>query len=337
MLANVQITNISYYLPEKIVTNSELATQNPSWEMSSVEQKAGVYSRHIAAPNETAFDLALHATKKLFQENDQLESQIDGIIFCTQSPDYIMPSNSHLLHAALDLKDNVLAFDYNLACSGYIYGLALASSLIQSRLASTILLVTADTYSKHINPKDRSARVLFGDGAAVSVISANDHSQILAIELCTHGKEYSKFYIPAGGMRLPCSAETKVEHTDRAQNVRTKEQIHMDGLGVWSFINSAIPPHINKLLDKNNLTLDKIDQFIFHQASQMTLDSLTKVLKVDPTKVYINMKDTGNLVSASIPVALSRATSEGKLKRGDLALLCGFGVGLSYGSVLIRY
>ncbi len=334
---NITIKNIEYYLPENLITNQELQKQNPTWDMAKAAEKTGVYARHFAAEKETAFDLACKACDQLFEKGLIQKDAIDGIIFCTQSPDYIMPSNAFLLHKYLQLKQGVFAFDYNLACSGYIYGLAIARGFFATNLAQNILLVNADTYSKYINPKDRSARILFGDGACVSLLSKTNESGIIDIVLESSGKDYESFYLPSGGCRLPNSEETKIETIDSSGNVRTPESIHMNGFGVWKFIASVVPKQIDELLKKNNYTINDINLFIFHQASKMTLDSLVRALKIEDEKVFINITDKGNLVSASIPVAIKNAEEAGKLKRGDLILLSGFGVGLSWGTIIMRY
>lgn len=333
-----QIQAISYYLPEKIVTNEDLELENPDWNMKSVALRAGVNSRHIAREDETAFDLAKKACDKLMSNIDQSKTPIDGIIFCTQSPDYIMPPNSHLLHSHLKLPDSVLAFDINLACSGFIYGLAIANSLIVAGTAQNILLVTADTYSKYINKKDRSARSLFGDGAAVTLVTKYEGpGGFLSFDLASHGKEYAKFYIPVGGLRKPKTPETSQEVVDRSGNVKSLENIQMDGLGVWTFINSAVPKQIKMHLQKNDLVLSQIDEFIFHQASLMTIDSLVKILSLEPKKVFSNLSFVGNTVSASIPIALADSIRAGRIKRGQKVLISGFGVGLSYGTTTLLY
>ncbi len=334
----VAIKDIEYALPERVVTNQDLNVENPDWEMEHVEAKSGVRQRHIARAGETAFDYVKKAADQMFLSGNQDKSSIDAIIFCTQTPDYIMPSNAFLLHEYLDLSEDVLAFDYNLACSGYIYGLAIARSLIIAGTATNVLLATGDTYSKYINKQDRSTSVLFGDGGSVSFVSAsNDDTGISDLMLASSGKHHRKFYVPAGGCRLPCSEETAVEETDRSGNVRSKNDIHMDGMAVWSFIQSTVPKQIKKLLSRNSLEVGDIDQYVFHQASKLTLDSLTKALKLDPEKVFVDLATTGNLVSTSVPVALKKAIAAGRIAEGSRVLISGFGVGLSWGSMLIEY
>ena len=334
---NIGIECIEYHLPEKLVTNSELQLIHPNWDVEKVGAKSGVFNRHIASISETAFDLACKAIEKLLVNNNIDKKDIDGIIFCTQSPDYIMPSNAFLVHKHFKFNSRVWAFDYNLACSGYVYGISIARGMIMSGMGKKVLLVNADTYSKYIHPEDRSTSVLFGDGAAASIISERESDGIMDILLASSGEEYDSFYIPAGGCRIPLSEITKELVFDHSGNPRTLENIHMNGFAVWKFISRTVPEQIVNILDKNNLALEDIKLFVFHQASKLTLDSLIKSLKIDSNKVYLNLDKVGNTVSASIPIALKFAEIDGKLNKGDLILISGFGVGLSWGSIIINY
>jgi len=333
----IKITSLDYYLPENVVTNDDLKKENPDWDLDVVEKKTGVLERHIARQDETALDLAVKACHNLFGQDTEHIKNIDTVIFCTQSPDYIMPPNSYLLQQRLKLPANIIAYDFNLACSGYIYSIAMSHSLVYSGLATKVLLINADTYSKYINPKDRSTRVLFGDGAAATIVEKNTGDGMIDVDFTSDGGSYDCFYIPAGGCRLPKSTFTNKEEKDIKGNIRTQNDIYMDGLSVWAAINTKVPKQINTLLKKNNLSLDDIDHFFFHQASQMTLDSLIKVLALNKNKVFINLAKIGNTVSASIPIAMKDALNNDLLKRGDLLLLSGFGVGMSYGALLIKY
>jgi 3-oxoacyl-[acyl-carrier-protein] synthase-3 len=331
------IKSIEYYLPEKVITNADLQTMHPNWDVQKVGEKSGVFKRHIAAADETAFDLACQAVEKLLSSGQISKEEIQGIIFCTQSPDYIMPSNSFLLHKHFGFTSNVWTFDYSLACSAFVFGLSISRGMLETKMAKNILLITADTYSKYINRKDRSTSVLFGDGAAACIVSKSDEKGIIDIELASSGNEYDTFYIPSGGARIPKDDSTKEISVDHSGNERTMEEIYMNGFAVWKFISRTVPEQINALLSRNNLSVDDIDFFGFHQASKLTLDSLIKALKIDGDKVYMNLGKIGNTVSASIPIVLKDAESEGKLKRGDTVLLSGFGVGLSWGSLIMRY
>lgn len=334
---STKIREIEYALPDFILTNEMLAKENPNWDMDKVYKKSGVLKRHIAGAGETALDLSTKACDKLFSNNRLNKEDIDGIIYCTQSPDYIMPSNSFLLHKHMGLPNEVFVYDFNHACTGFIYGLAMAHAFISSGISENILLVTADTYSKYINKRDRSARVLFGDGAAVTIIEKSEKTGgVIDIELASSGNNFDAFYIPAGGQKLPRSAETEKEISDSRGNIRSKNDICMDGMRVWAFINSVVPSQITTLIERNGLQISDVDLFVFHQASLMTLESIIKILGLEPGKVFVNIKNIGNTVSASIPIALKDALDHGKIKKGSKILLSGFGVGMAYGSILIE-
>tara|TARA_B110001452_G_C15222698_1_gene423853 strand:- start:177 stop:1184 length:1008 start_codon:yes stop_codon:yes gene_type:complete len=333
----VYIKYSEYYLPDKIVSNKEMATEHPEWDVDKASSKSGVLNRHISGASETAFDLAIKATDKLFQSNDIEMNQISGIIFCTQSPNHIMPQNSFLIHKHYKFSQNVWSFDYSLACSGFIVGLSIARGMIETGLGENILLITSETYSKYINPNDRSTNILFGDGAAATVISKSDIDRVIDIKISSNGAKFETFYIPAGGSKMPKDEKTCVNIKDQSGNIKSLENIHMNGFAVWQFISKNVSEQIIDLLSKNHLKIEDIDLFVFHQASKMTLDSLVKMLKIDSEKSYTNIENIGNTVSASIPIALKDAVYEGKLKRGDLILLSGFGVGLSWGSIIMKY
>ncbi len=332
---NLEIRKLDYYLPERIETNDFLEKENPKWKLDKVTKKSGVFQRHIADAKETAYDLSLEACKRVLQDYDK--TLIQGIIYCTQSPDFIMPSNAFLLHKDLELGEEVFAFDFNHACTGYIYSLVIANSFIKSSMANSILLVNADTYSKYINKKDRSTRVLFGDAAAVTIVEATNNSKgIIDYELASSGKNFDKFWIPSGGLRQPKSESTSNEMEDHMGNIKSSENISMDGLGVWSFINSVVPNQIQNLLDRNQISMKEVDQIIFHQASLMTLESIINSMGLDKEKVFVNIGNVGNTVSSSIPIALKDALDQGRVSKGSKIILSGFGVGLAYGSILME-
>jgi 3-oxoacyl-[acyl-carrier-protein] synthase III len=331
----LEIIDVAYALPAKVESNDDLSRQYPEWNLKSVESKSGVRARHIAGPRETALDLAKEACDRLLKRRDL--ATVDAILFCTQTPDYVMPSNAFLLHEYLGLTERVMAFDYNLACSGYVFGLAIAEGLVATGSAHQVLLVNADTYSKLIHPRDRSARVLFGDGAAVTLLgSSNSDLGVLGFEFASAGRESKRFWVQAGGFRMPKSDITKREIVDRSGNVRTSEHIEMDGMGVWAFINSCVPGQITRLLVRLGLEKDDINKYLFHQASLMTLESIRRSLQLPPEKVYINLEMVGNTVSASLPIAFRDAIDSGWLGPGETVVLAGFGVGLSSAACAIK-
>ncbi len=327
---------IAHSIPAQTLTNDELRAQYPAWDFDQLEKAAGVFSRRVCAQGETALDFVVRACEQLAAQGRLRSEDIDAVIFCTQSADYIMPPNSCLLHGRLQLKPEVMAFDINLGCSGYIYGLQVADSLIKSGSAQRVLLATADTSTRFIHPGDRATRCLFGDGGAVSILTGLENGRgIRDIRCGTAGKYYQRVMIPAGGMRLRRSAETARAMVDESGNLHTEDNLAMDGLGVLSFFNSTMPRAVKKMLERNHLSVDDIDWFVFHQASLVALETLRRILKVPEGKMVYDLADVGNLSSSSIPVALSRALECGKAKSGQLALLCGFGQGLSWGTAVM--
>ena len=264
--------------------------------------------------------------------------KIDGLIFCTQTPDYILPPNSVLLHGRLGLPQGVMAFDIMHACSGFIYGLGIGRSLVQSGTATRVLLITADTYSRLLHPQDRSTRPIFGDGAAATLISAvQPKISILDMNFATAGKQAGRFIVKSGAARFPEHLAANALKIDNSGRVRSDKHIYMDGLGVLSFFTTVVPKAVKEILHKNKLSIEDISLFVFHQASKLALDGLQRSLEIPAEKMLIDLRDTGNLVSASIPVALSRFMAGRPNKPGQLAVLCGFGVGLSWGVALVSF
>lgn len=317
------IHSLAYYLPKNTLDNKRLSEEFPEWEADKILEKVGIRNRHIVAANETALDLAFNAAEKVLA-NFERES-VDFLLLCTQSPDYLLPTSACILQDMLNLRRNIGAFDYNLGCSGYIYGLALAKSLINTKLASRVLLIMAETYSKHIHPSDKSNRSIFGDGAAATLILSSGKESIHEFELGTDGKGKDNLIVKNRGMRLSNSPGD-----DRVENY-----LYMNGPEIYNFTLDVIPGLVESVLIKNNETLSSIDFCIFHQANKFMLEYLRKKMKIDPSRFYLNMLETGNTVSATIPIALKDCLNTGKIKSGDRVLLVGFGVGYSWGATIV--
>ena len=331
------ISAISYHLPEKRLSNDELAALYPGWTAEKIFEKTGIRERHISGDSETAGDLGEKAAKALFAEHAVDPASIDFILLATQSPDYFLPTTACMLQNRLGIPTTAGALDFNLGCSAYIYGLSLAKGLIASGTAKNILLITAETYTKHIHPMDKSVRTIFGDGAAATLISAAETEGIGRFVLGTDGSGYDKLIVPSGGLRLSPSAETAVEVTDDSGNTRSQDHLFMDGTEIFSFTIVTVPRTVKETLEKNGLTMEEVDLFVFHQANQYMLEFLRKKCKIAPEKFYMNFADCGNTVSASIPIALARAVQDGTLKPGMKVMLVGFGVGLSWGATVVRW
>jgi len=338
MSTTAYIRGIEYYLPEKKVTNEDLMKLHPSWDLSRIKNRTGVISRRHAAQDELASDLGFRAATRLFETSGVGPKDIQALVYCTQSPDYIMPANSALLHAKLGFGRDVAAFDLTLACSGFVYAAAISKSLIDSLGYENVLVVTADTYSKYIHPDDKPTVTLFGDAGAAAIFSrSTGESGIIDIALGTDGKGADKFMIPAGGLRRPKCAETALVQRDIAGNLRTPENIHMDGTAVVEFVKRDVPYCVHQILDRNKLKINDLDLVVFHQASRLALDTLSEILEIPPEKTFSNLAELGNTVSASLPIVLKDAEKAGRLPRGSRVLVVGFGVGFSWGSCLFKW
>lgn len=336
---NAAIAGIDCALPERRVTNAELARRHPDWDLEKITQRAGVLERRVCGPDETALDLGQRASECLLERLAVAPGDVGALIMCTQSPDHIMPPNACLLQHRLQLPTSVPAFDFTLACSGYVYGLFLAKSLIVSGAVESVLLVTADSYSRYLHPDDRSTVTLFGDGGAATLIRATADAEagIGAFSLGTDGGSASIFAIEAGGARLPRSPETARTIVDPGGSVSSKEHIVMDGNGVLAFVRNRVPSLVRELLANAEQTWDDVDLVVFHQGSAMALDYVERWLRVPPEKTFRNIATVGNTVSASIPIALRDAERAGRLVPGMRVMLVGFGVGLSWGACLVTW
>ncbi|MGO4694452.1 3-oxoacyl-ACP synthase III family protein [Paenibacillus sp. 2TAB26] len=316
------IKGIEYYLPEQVESNDH---------GDKITSKIGIYERHIAGPDEYASDLAIAAANQLFDKHEIKREDIDFLLYCTQSPDYYLPTTACVIQNKLSLPTSVGALDINLGCSGYIYGLSLAKGLIETGQANNVLFITAETYSKFIHPMDRSVKPLFGDGAAATLLSAGPSQYgVQSLVFGTDGRGSNNLIVPAGGLRNPLSEANFQEETDAFGNVRSKSNLYMNGPEIFNFTLNEVPASINKLLDKEGSTLEDFDFFIFHQANQHMLEYLRKKLKIDPNKFSVQFSDCGNTVSSTIPIALKRELENGKIKTGDKVMLVGFGVGYSW-------
>jgi 3-oxoacyl-[acyl-carrier-protein] synthase-3 len=341
-MIRARIAGIEKWLPEKVVTNAELDAAHPGWRMNEVVLQTGVWERRIARADETSLDLGQRAAELLLERMNIPPDGIDGLIFCTQTPDQVMPPNACLLQHRLGLSKSTACFDFTLACSGFLYGLFMARAFIISGACRRVLLVTSETYSKLMNQEDRGTMTLFGDGAAATLVEASEEGgarapHIGAIILGTDGSHANCFEVPASGARTPSSVLTREAHKDKSGNIRTSENIHMNGAEVLNFVRREVPANVQAVLAHEGITLADIGLVLFHQASQASLNYLKRALAVDDTKLYSNLATTGNTVSASIPIALRDAEIEGRLSNGTTVLLSGFGVGLSWGAAVVQF
>jgi 3-oxoacyl-[acyl-carrier-protein] synthase-3 len=326
------IRAISTFFPEKVLTNAELIKDFPEWSDKKIRSKIGISQRHIASENECASDLAVGAAENLFTEHRIDRQEIDFLLFCTQTPDYLLPSTACIIQDRLHLPQICGALDFCLGCSGYIYGLALAKGLIESGTAKNVLLLTADTYTKYLHPRDRGNRTIFGDAATATLISNAGFAEIGNFSLGTDGKGAENLILRTGCSRYPNPANDLKFDEDGCPI--SSDHIFMDGPEIFNFTIERIPELVAATLSANNTTMPNIDRFVFHQANKYILNYLQNRLEIDDSRFCYCLDDVGNTVSSTIPIALYREWKENSLK-GNI-LLAGFGVGYSWGGCVLK-
>ena len=301
---------IAYELPATVLDNAELVRVYADWTEDKIRDKTGISSRHVAASDETAVDLAERAARRLFREQGVAPDSLDFLMLCTQSPAYRLPTSACILQDRLGLPTTAGALDFNLGCSGFIYGLSLAKGLVCSGAAKSILLLTAETYTKYIASEDRSTRTIFGDGAAATLIDEATATKIGAFSFGTDGSGAERLIVRDG-------------------------HLSMDGPEIFNFTLDIVPRTMGDVLVKNNLSQGDIDLYVFHQANKFMLDTIRKVNGLPRDKFYVNLETTGNTVSSTIPIALRQLEADGRLQAGMKVMLMGFGVGLSWGATVV--
>lgn len=331
-----QIAAVAYHLPERVLTNEELAALFPEWTAPKIEQKLGIAERHIAADDECASDLAVRAAERLFQTGACKPVDIDALLLCTQSADYFLPTTACVLQERLGLSRQTAALDFNLGCSGYVYGLGLAKGLIESGQACKVLLLTAETYSKFMHPRDKSVRTLFGDGASATLVCAASMEEALGpFVYGTDGRGAGNLIVPAGGMRRRVPEGREV--VDENGSVRTDGHLFMNGPEIFAFTLQVVEQAVRRLAQQSGQTLEQVDKFVFHQANKYMLDHLRRKIGIPEDRFLVSMRHCGNTVSSSIPIALCDAAHDGRIRAGDRLMLVGFGVGYSWGACMTRW
>lgn len=335
MIKMAYIKGISYYLPEKVVTNEELLQEFPEWSIDKVAKKVGVNSRHLAGVSETAGDMAEKAARKLFAEYGVSPEEVDFVLLCTQSPDYFLPSTACILQNRLGIPTSAGALDYNLGCSGCVYGMAIAKGLIAGGIAKNVLLLTAETYNKYLHPSDKSNRSIFGDGAAACLISTEGMAEIGEFSLGTDGSGAEKLIVRTGAARY--SKPTGKSEVDDEGHTRFDDYLYMDGGGIFNFTLDAVPVMMKDILAKNSLANDGVDYYVFHQANKFMLNTIRKVCVLPKDKFYVNLEETGNTVSSTVMIAIKQCLDAGTIHKGMKVMVSGFGVGLSWGGTILKF
>jgi 3-oxoacyl-[acyl-carrier-protein] synthase-3 len=338
MKTGMMLSGISYVLPERIETNDDLVREFKTWTSEKIYKKTGIMKRHIADVDKPVSYYLIQAGKKFFSEHPAvLPSSIDMLVVCCEARDYVLPSTACVVHEALGLRRDSGALSFDLGCSGYVYGLAVCKGFIAAGIARRALLLTGDKVTWYINEQDKSVRTLFGDGFTATLLEASEDDLVTAFDLGTDGTGAGDIIIEAGETAMPLSSETAVPMVNRFGNVHTRENLYMDGRRVLDFAVSEVPASLKRTLDAAGLSLDDIDLIVPHQASAVVLGQLRGKLGLDEERFVTDLEETGNTVSSTIPLALARCAEQGRLKENMKVLITGFGVGLSWGSALIRW
>jgi 3-oxoacyl-[acyl-carrier-protein] synthase-3 len=325
--ATAEIRDVAYHLPDEIVTNVALSASFPEWTAQEIESKLGIVERRIAGKDETSADLALRAAETLFSGGRHSRESVDFLLFCTQTADYLLPTSACLLQDRLGLRNDIGAIDFNLGCSGYVYGLGLAKGLVETGQAESVLFLTGETYSKVMRIDDKSTRTLFGDAGSATLVtrSEKDHGSIGPFVYGTDGSGWSDLIVRSGGARSP------------GNPLQDGLGLCMDGPKIFNFSIREVAKSLAHLLEKARLTIEQVDLFVFHQANKYMLDFLQRKCGLPKDKFYLHFAHSGNTVSGTIPIALHHALLEKRIKPGDVVVLLGFGVGLSWGGCVVRF
>ncbi len=315
---------ISIHLPERVETNAQLQSEHPRWNMDLIAEKTGIHQRHVAAEGECSSDLGVAAATRLFEEHNVDPSSIDFVIFCTQTPDYALPTTACLIQERLGLPTHCGAFDFNLGCSGFVYGLSIADGLIRSGSANRILFITAETYTKLIDRDDRSLRTIFGDGAAATLIESSPQQSLRGFHFGTDGSGADTLLANCGGFRPPGDAISP------RHKKRWKSELYMDGPSLINFTVGKVPDLVQQILESASMQMSDVGTFLFHQATRKMLEQLIQVLGVEPERLPIRLQDVGNTVSSTLPILIHQLRSSNELSSDQHNLLIGFGVGWSW-------
>ena len=332
-----RIAAMDYALPQMVLTNEQLAHDHPDWKVEKLSAKIGINTRRVAAEDEYTSGLAVRAASKLFYSHEIDATDIDYLILCTQSPDYFLPTTACIVQAQIGMRLDVGALDITLGCSGFIYALGLAKGLIESGQVRNVLVITAETHSKFANPDDKSTRPIFGDGATATLVVADPiHDGLKGLTLGTDGGGGMGLVVPNGGLRNAeaFSPNSSVEARGLQSN---GYDMYMDGLAIFNFTIRVVPGCVDEVLRKADLTRSDVDLFVFHQANGYLIEHLRKKLEIPAEKFVVSMEDYGNTGSSTIPIALTDAVAAGRVNKGDKIMLVGFGVGLSWGGVLVTW
>ncbi len=324
---------IAYYLPKNKITNDDLAKISNSTDFSAeqIYKKTGIKTRYIADQNELVSDMCVKASKKLFDEHKIAPDEIDFLLLCTQMPDFLQPSTAFLVQKELGLRTDIGAFDVNIACSGYTYGIAMAKGLIKAGFAKKVLLCTADLIASANQNSPMAQRILFSDSASTTLLDENNIDKIKECIFGSDGKEFFAMYRKFGGRAYPINKENFDEYINSPSPFAPL----LNGPEIFIFTLREVPKLVKNILAKNSMSIDDVDYFVFHQANMLILENITKILKLPKEKVIFDIEEVGNTTSSSIPITIKRALEQGRIKSSAKVLIAGFGIGSSWSGTIL--
>ena len=334
-VANVRIAGIVSAIPEMVLDASELEQKFGAEDTRKIIDNIGVRERHVVEGNMCASDLCLSAAEVLLQQLGWSRESIDVVVFVSQTPDHVLPATACSLHGNLNLAKHCAAFDINLGCSGYVYGLWVVSQLMSTGQSRRALLLSGDTISKLISDEDRSAYPLFGDAGSATAVEYKPGSEEMVFVVGTDGKGAEHLIVPAGGFRHPKNEGTAKRYKQADGNTRSDEQLRMDGAEIFTFTLREVPPLVKATLQTKGWSIDDVDAFVFHQANAYILNYLARRIKIPADKFILAMESYGNTSCASIPLALTSSPQTAIGNGSRKLLLAGFGVGLSWAAAAL--
>lgn len=333
----VGVTALAAAVPRTIIDNYKYTEYFPEDQVREVVDKVGIFERRFADADTCSSDLCFAAAEKLIADNNIDRSEIDLLIFISQTPDFRMPATSVLLQHRLGLPNSTIAFDISLGCSAFIYGLSVAYSMMQRSGLRKALLLDGETRSKVYSPKDRRSAFLFGDGGVAALIERNDKFGESFFSLNSDGSRGDLIKINAGGYRMPSSVETvKEKVVDEYGNIRSEEQGYMNGGDVFNFVIREIPKDIKRMLEYSGKDMQTLDYYIFHQANNFINSYLAKKLKLDSSKIPSTIDHFGNTSSVSVPLTIADQL-RGKMDGEHTLLLSAFGVGMTWATAIVPF
>ena len=335
---NVGITAMAAAVPRTVIDNYKYTQYFPEEQVKEVVDKVGIYERRFADEHTCSSDLCHAAAEKLFADNDIDRSEVDLLIFISQTPDYRMPATSVILQDRLKLPNSTIAFDINLGCSAFIYGLSVAYSMMSGQPAlRKALILDGETRSKVYSPKDRRTAFLFGDGGVAALLERDERFGKSFFSLNSDGSREGLIKIDAGGYRNMSSAETvKEKVVDEYGNIRSDEQGYMHGGDVFNFVIREIPKDIKNLCVRPGEDIQSMDYYVFHQANNFINSYIAKKMKLDTAKIPSTIAKYGNTSSVSVPLTIVSELKNELIDKKKL-LLSAFGVGMTWATAIVNF